>query len=244
MYTWKVMHLCDRQLRDINHKDILNNGLYRKCDTYKGGGGYDKFSNIYKIRTGQDSNYNEQFVVQLKGCPLRCPYCYVTVDGVHNGTYSLISTEQLVKDFNNSKLPVFHLMGGAPALYINYWKEILERLDKQTVFHSDLLLVEGEYPKDIIENLASYKNSLYAVSIKGYNAAEFRKNTNVELNEGLFWRNFDMIVDCGLPFYLTYTGMTKQSIESIKEIIIKRYGTEQILDDSFSIDIIKYEALK
>lgn len=243
MYNWKVMHLCDRQLRDINSKDILNNGLYRRCDTYKGGGGYDKFPNIYKMRAGQDGNYNEQFVVQLKGCPLRCPYCYVTVDGVHSGAYSLISTDQLIKDFNDSKLPVFHLMGGAPALYIDYWKEILDRLNAQDVFHSDLLLLEGEYSKDTIKALSSYKNSLYAVSIKGGNAAEFKKNTGVILNENLFWRNLDMVVDCGLPFYLTYTGMTDQSVEFFKNVVIKRYG-EQIINDSFAIQLVQYNALK
>lgn len=243
MYNWQVMHLCDRQLRDINANDILNNGLYRRCDTYKGGGGYDKFSDIYKNRTGQASNYNEQFVVQLKGCPLRCPYCYVTEDGVHSGEYSLISTDQLVKDFIDSKLPVFHLMGGAPALYIDYWKEILDKLDSKTVFHSDLLLVEGEYSKNVIKELANYKNSLYAVSIKGSNTTEFKNNTNVALNEELFWGNFDKIVDCELPFYLTFTGMTDQSIDSFKNTIVKKYG-EHILNDSFPIQLIKYEALK
>lgn len=243
MYKWNVMHLCDKQLRDINPKDILNNGLYRRCDTYKGGGGYDKFSNIYKTRTNKDGNYNEQFVVQLKGCPLRCPYCYVTVDGVHNGAYSLISTNQLVKDFNDSKLPVFHLMGGAPALYIDYWKEILERLDTQSVFHSDLLLLENIYSKKIISELANYNNSLYAVSIKGGNAEEFKKNTGIAFNEDLFWQNFDTIVECKLPFYLTFTGMTDYSVEFFNSIVVKRYG-KQILNDSFSIQLIKYEALK
>lgn len=212
MNKWKVMHLCDRQLMDINPKDILNNGLYRRCDAYRDGG-YDKFPNIYKTRTGQNGNYNEQFVVQLKGCTLRCPYCYVTADGVHNGVYSLVSTEQLIKDFYNSALPVFHLMGGAPAIYIDYWKEILERLDISIVFHSDLLLVEGKYSGDMVKDLSSYKNSLYAVSIKGGNADEFKKNTGVVLNKSLFWGNFDTVVDCGLPFYLTYTGMTDQSVE-------------------------------
>lgn len=243
MYKWQVMHLCERQKRDINPKDILNDGLYRRCNTYKGGGGYDKFPHIYEMRTGQKGNYNEQFVVQLKGCPLRCPYCYVTVDGVHHGEYSLISTEQLVKDFNNIKLPVFHLMGGAPALYIEHWKEILDKLDSGVVFHSDLLLVEGKYPGDTIKDLASYKNSLYAVSIKGGDAVEFKRNTGVELNERLFWDNFDTIVDCGLPFYLTYTGMTEQSTEYFKKLVTKRYD-KQVLRDSFSIQLIQYDALK
>jgi len=237
------MHLCDRQLRDVNPSDILNNGLYRRCDIYKGGGGYDKFSDIYKNRTGQVKECNEQFVVQLKGCPLRCPYCYVTEDGVHKGSYSLISTERLIKDFYDSNLSVLHLMGGAPALYINYWKEILERLEAQFVFHSDLLLVENEYSKRTIEELVKYPNSLYAVSIKGGTNEEFKKNTGVNLNEELFWKNFDIIVDCKLPFYITFTGMTGESIKLFKNILIQRYGNH-ILDDSFSINLINYEALK
>ncbi len=243
MYNWKVMHLCDKQLRDVNTGNILNNGLYRRCDTYKGGGGYDKFSDIYKNRTGQTKEYNEQFVVQLKGCPLRCPYCYVTKDGVHTGVYSEIPTKQLIKDFHNSNLPVLHLMGGAPALYINHWKEILEKLEPQFVFHSDLLLLESEYPKKTIEELAKYNNSLYAVSIKGGTNEEFKKNTGIDLNENLFWKNFNTIVDCKLPFYLTFTGMTEESTKLFKNILIQRYG-KHILDDSFSIRLIEYEALK
>ena len=38
-----------------------------------------------------------------------------------------------------SKLDVFHLMGGAPALYIEHWIEILEKLPENIPFHSDLL---------------------------------------------------------------------------------------------------------
>lgn len=243
MYNWQVMHLCDKQLRDINPTDILNNGLYRKCNTYKGGGGYDKFPAIYENRTNQKGNYNEQFVVQLKGCPLRCPYCYVTLDGVHNGEFSLISTDQLVKDFKDSKLPVFHLMGGAPALYIDYWHEILDQLNVDDAFHSDLLLLEGKYSRDIIEKLATYKNSLYAVSIKGSNNTEFKTNTGVDFNEKMFFNNLDIIVEYNLPIYLTFTGMSNESIDVFKKVVVQRYG-ESILKDSFAIQLVKYEALK
>lgn len=237
------MHLCEKQLRDVNPKDILNNGLYRRCNTYKGGGGYDKFSEIYINRTGQIGEFNEQFVVQLKGCPLRCPYCYVTEGGVHTGLYSEIPTKQLIKDFYDSSLYVLHLMGGAPALYIDHWKEILEKLESRFVFHSDLLLVESEYSRQTIEELAKYNNSLYAVSIKGGSDEEFKRNTGVVFNKNLFWKNFDTVVECKLPFYLTFTGMTEENTILFKNIVIKRYG-EHILDDSFSIKLINYDALK
>ncbi len=247
MYYWQVMHLCERQLRDVDPNDILNNGLYRKCDIYKGGGGYDKFAQIYQNRNGILSGLNKQFVVQLKGCPLRCPYCYVTVDGVHKGKCSLIETEQLVKDFIDSELKVFHLMGGAPALYIDYWDLILRDIPEGSVFHSDLLLVEQEYKIETLEKLMSYNNALYAVSIKGSNGSEFQNNTGTIFNEDLFWDNFDKIVEVGLPFYLTFTGMSNDSVYYFNKLCNRRYGKQlcdHILRDSFSIKLIKYDALK
>ena len=48
-----VVPLCEAQLMDVNPLDILNNGLYRKCNTYKGGGGYDKFPEIYNAKIGR-----------------------------------------------------------------------------------------------------------------------------------------------------------------------------------------------
>lgn len=40
---WPVVPLSEGQLKDVNPADILEEGLYRKCDTYRGGGGYDQF---------------------------------------------------------------------------------------------------------------------------------------------------------------------------------------------------------
>lgn len=36
-FKWPVMPLCKAQLQDINPDDVLNGGLYRRCNTYKGG---------------------------------------------------------------------------------------------------------------------------------------------------------------------------------------------------------------
>ena len=243
MYKWQIMHLCEKQLRDINPNDILNGGLYRRCDIYKGGGGYDKFEEIYRRRTGATGNYNEQFVVQLKGCPLNCPYCYVTDEGVRNGKCSQVDTVQLVNDFKESGFPVFHLMGGAPALYIDHWKELIIMLGPDVVFHSDLLLVEQAYNKETISALSKYHNCLYAVSIKGKDEREFHKNTGKYFNYSMFWRNFDLLYSCDFPFYLTFTGMPEESVAEFKETIEKRYG-KAVLEDSFSIDLVEYEALK
>jgi len=98
MFKWPVVPLCRAQLQDVSPIDILNDGLYRKCNTYKGGGGYDKFPAIFERRFGPAPNLHDQFVVQLAGCPLRCPYCYVTEAGVH-GKSRRISTNSLVAAF-------------------------------------------------------------------------------------------------------------------------------------------------
>ena len=239
--TWEVMPLCAAQLLDVNPQDILNNGLYRRCNTYKGGGGYDQFPGIYQKRNGYMEGLNNQFVVQLKGCPLDCPYCYVTRAGIW-GNSQRVSTEELLQAFKDSKCIVFHLMGGAPALYVDSWHEILEGLNSG-VFHSDLLLVEGEYKSETIHQLSAFKNTLYAISIKGSTPEEFYTNTRRKLNEGLFWRNLDVVVSQGLPFYFTYTGLSIDSINSFSEKVVDRYQNPSLLDDQFSIELKHYKAL-
>jgi uncharacterized Fe-S cluster-containing radical SAM superfamily protein len=238
MHRWKVVPLCDRQLKDVNPADVLDNGNFRKCNVYKGGGGYDRFPDICEKRLGK--RYNNQFVAQLYGCVLKCPYCYVTQDGIW-GPYKEFTSEELVKKFKESGQDVFHLMGGAPAIYIDHWKDIVRLLPESKVFHSDLLLVERDYTHTDIISIVN-DNCLYAVSIKGGNEKEFFKNTECKLDKIRFYKNFDILVNHGVNFYLTFTGMTDDSIDVMKFELVKRYG-EKVLNDSFSIDLIEYEAL-
>lgn len=244
MYLWRVMKLCKNQLLDINKKDILNEGLYRLCNTYKSGGGYDRFSSICKDVFNLEGDYNTQFVVQLRGCPLKCWYCYVTQDGVNGEDFVDINTKTLVMNFMKSGAKVFHLMGGAPALYIENWYEILDMLkDTDYVFHSDLLLIEKEYSKDVLYKLATYNNSLYAVSIKGILPGDFYSNTMVEFNEELFYKNFDSVVESCIKFYLTFTNIDPYRKRLFVDKIIKRYGYE-IMKYSFDINLVWYNALE
>lgn len=241
MYEWKVVPLCERQLRDVNPDDVLQGGLYRRCNIYKGGGGYDKFEAIYKKRFGFEGPLNEQFVVQLKGCPLKCPYCYVTQEGI-NGMHVLVDTDVLVDDFIATGYPVFHLMGGAPALYLEQWPELLDMLPDNAVFHSDFLLQEGSYSRSVCRQIAKHKNQLHAVSIKGATYEEFLKNTGVPWQIDLLWSNLDVLVEEGVPFYITYTGMPQTSIAIFEDCVTSRYGAS-VLEDSFNIDIVHYNAL-
>ena len=214
--NWDVVPLCKAQLQDVNPNDILNNGLYRKCNTYKGGGGYDKFPEIYNARFGVNrTDLNNQFVVQVRGCPLRCPYCYVTEEGI-TGKPVKVSSTQLVTDFKQSGCSVFHLMGGAPALHLKKWPDLLKHF-KDEVFHSDFLCLEGEYDIDVLRELSYYENALYAISIKGGTPEEFKKNTATDFNEALFRKNLEALFNAGLYCYFTFTGMTPETIELFKE---------------------------
>lgn len=235
--NWDVVPLCKAQLQDVNQSDILNEGLYRKCNTYKGGGGYDKFPDIFNKRFGCNrTDLHNQFVVQVKGCPLHCPYCYVTDAGV-NGKSVQVSSKKMANDFRSSGCSVFHLMGGAPALYLEKWPDLQKELNG-AIFHSDFLCLEGEYDESVLSELSQYENSLYAISIKGYTEEEFERNTATKYNKALFERNLERLAKVGLYCYFTFTGMTPENIQKFKDEHKGYY-----FDDSFAIDIIHYNAI-
>jgi pyruvate-formate lyase-activating enzyme len=241
-YRWSVVPLCKKQLRDVNPKDILENGLYRTCDTYKSGGGYDKLPQILEKRLGL-TGYNTQFVVQLYGCVFDCPYCYVTADGVY-GSPTLVETDELVAAFKRSGAPVFHLMGGSPAIYLFRWGELIDKLseeDPKAIFHSDLLLHESLYGYEELSAIAK-PNTIYAVSIKGFDSESYYQNTGSELNSSLVVHNLRRLREtAGLNYYLTFTGLTDEEMKRAVEFF---FIEEDQLADSFNINLIKYEALK
>ena len=231
-----------RQLRDVREEDIL--GDFRLCETYRGGGGYDQFPRIFKRRTKSalgDTDLSKQFVVQLYGCPLDCPYCYVTRDGVF-GRYVEYSTKELIEAFETSGTNVFHLMGGAPAIYLEHWSEVVEQLPEYAIFHSDLMLIEGLYDVDWLSKI-NRPNVLLAVNIKGVTQEDFMRNTRRRLDWAMFWKNLDTVVQSKVNFYFTFTNPDKNYMDDFKLELIKRHGSK-ILEDSYTIDLVKYDALK
>lgn len=236
---WLVVPLCDKQLRDVMASDILNEGLYRKCNTYHSGGGYDELPHILKSRRMFISD--KQFVVQLAGCPFCCPYCYVTPDGI-NGKSVEVSTERLIADFKASGQDIFHLMGGAPALYIENWGVLIKKLEQINckVFHSDLMLVECKYTDSILQSIES-DIAIHAVSIKGFSQESYLKNTGTQVDINLMRYNLKQLSRSNVNYYITFTGMTEEEVQrAIKWLEI----TDEQLRDSFSIQLIKYKALE
>lgn len=228
---FKVVPICPKQGKDVRPEHVLFNGKYRLCDTYSGGGGYDQFGRIYKKRFGT-LPHPVQFVVQLHGCPLKCSYCYVTPDGVH-GDYEATYTDTLITDFTGihktKHIDVFHLMGGAPALYLEHWMILARHISSMgCIFHSDFLGVEMPYKREWIQNLPG----LHAVSIKN------PKDVGVPYNVELLMYNLKMLLTSNVQFYLTFTGEP-----ALRDKIEAKFGSN-ILLDSFCIDIKKYKALE
>lgn len=216
--TIPVVPLCPRQLRDVRQEDILFGGLARKCDTYRGGGGYDKFNDIYTARFGKVV-LQTQFVVQTYGCPFSCPYCYVTPEGIW-GDPVYVPEAELLRMYRDTSLDVFHLMGGAPAQYLSHWPALSNAV---TVFHSDFLLVEQVYDPTLLSEVAG----LHAVSFKTFTP-----------DTPLVARNIEALLNSNISFYVTFTG------EPVwRERLIARYG-KAMLKDSFVIPIQRYSALE
>lgn len=244
---WPVVPICEAQRQDIAPEHLFEGGLYRYCDTYKGGGGYDQFPKIFAKRNGwNEFGLNDQFVVQLKGCPFKCPYCYVTPSGV-NGEHILVSTDNMVKAYRNSGCSVFHLMGGAPAIYMNQWPELIDTLARSGafIFHSDFVLYEGEsiYDEGVLHELSERKHDcLYAVSIKGGSWAEYLNNTGVNVRMFKIWRNLELLIKHEIPFYMTFTGMSKESTEKFCMRVVDMFGPK-CLEDAFNIGLVHYKAL-
>lgn len=248
-YKWKVVPLSHGQLTDINEQDIVENGLYRICDIYKGGGGYDRFTHYLKRKYKLNpNNHHKQFIVQLFACPLDCPYCYVTRQGVW-GDFVEKTTDEIVYSFLSTELRVFHLMGGAPALYMTHWVSLIKELYKNmpnVIFHSDFMLCENYYNEGVLKTLKNSKCcQLYAINIKGLTPKEWQLNTRKEFDSDRFWYNWLLLQELKIPCYITFTGVKRKGLPEFWELA-KDKGIDINFwkDKSYVIPIINYNAIK
>lgn len=244
---WKVAKLSPGQMRDVRTEDVLNDGWFRKCETYRGGGGYDKFPIIAERRLGV--RHHLQFIVQLFGCHLDCPYCYVTRRGVW-GEFKRFSTADLVAAFRQAHeahgVTVFHLMGGAPALQLRHWPDLLDTLrtlDFEWVFHSDMLLTEGPYSEDILRALADPTKCLFAVDVKGLTQQEHLANTRKPFREDMFWENLERVEAAAVPYYVTFTNVAAAPAFWRRFADLWPERVAEARRDAFDIDLIDYKAI-
>ena len=247
---WKIVPLSPGQLLDVDPADILENGVYRKCDTYRGGGGYDHLPKIAEQR--RFKRYHKQFVVQLHGCDLDCPYCYVTREGVWGKPVHRTSG-QMVKAFLASGQDTFHLMGGAPALQLAHWPELIEQLldrsdllSNPPLFHSDFTLTEQVYDVEVLRKINKFwPYCLFAVNVKGVTTQQWKENTRKEPQWERFSDNLRRLVDYGIPFYITFTGLDEESQELFWHLYGGKLGWQLDWQRkwAYNIELIDYEAM-
>jgi organic radical activating enzyme len=244
---WKVVPMSPGQLLDVRTEDLVCGGHFRLCDTYRGGGGYDQLPKICSALLGE-SGHNRQFVVQLYGCTLDCPYCYVTREGVW-GDYIEYSTQELIDIFLSTEASVFHLMGGAPGMYLRKWPEIIAGLSKcvrsRWLFNSDLLLNESTYSESAIEAI-KHPRAVYAVDIKGLTPLEYKYNTRKSFNEELMWKNIITLEKIRPQYYFSFTNVHKSNIDSFWAAFKRLFGEERYEHHrtyAFTIDLINYNAM-
>lgn len=231
-FKWPLIPLCRRQMKDVHKDAVWGNGLYHLWDT--NAGHHDEFPQVAKKRGIKGKDLNMQFVVQVKGCPLRCEYCNVTKKGVH-GDATIADPVEIMVNFKESTCKVFHLSGGAPAIYLEHWRELAERIPANKIFHSDFILVEREYKPEWLQGLDK-KNFLFAVNLKS------QKHLGINFDWPLALYNLSLLRDAGMNYYVTFTGMTNKEYEFYIRWMVN-CGFGDCLRDSFRIPIKQYRSM-
>lgn len=148
----------------------------------------------------------------------------MTEEGIH-GVPTHVSSKTIIDAYKKTGVEVFHLMGGAPAYYINHWPELINDVD---IFHSDMLLVEQHYDGSVLKDI---RMGLYAVSIKSPEIY-----TEAQIN--MLFKNLEKVVSSGIDFYLTITGEDTALSDDVLNCVPKN-----IADGVIRIKIRDYKSL-
>lgn len=180
----------------IQMEDVLRSGLEihndfaRTCTVAKGDPPASPIGDttpwILEKRYGHSwKHWNRQFVVQVAGCPLECPYCYI--DNLSAGM--AITIEEMISWYREFRyrvheLNIFHFMGGCPGAHAHYWPIIRQELDEagfeDSVLVTDAILVE-EWAYGIKPWIHIPNRTLVLVCIKGTSFSNFEANTGRNL---------------------------------------------------------------
>ena len=228
----------------VSHDDIA-----RICTVVKEKNAYDDRGDkspyrMAEIFGGDWKDYNNHFIIQVAGCPLKCPYCYVDNLKANLSMNAdelvdkFVEFKKIVEPKFNIKLNVFHFMGGAPALYCEFWEELRNSLDnhglKEVVLFSDVILVENHFSKKKPWEFLNLHHFILTGCLKGTNEDNFKKNTGFHLFEQSLKELENYLT--AKNFYLTLIGFDERDLSQIYKIIPK----ERI---DF-LNIINYEVTK
>lgn len=225
----KIVPFCKKQLLDIRPEDIVSPYI-RKCDISRAMNGVDKFTDAYEKRFGIRP-HNVHYIAQTYGCSRSCGYCYVTHEGIWGSPNTYIKhviAYHIFKDLRPSapENTVYHLMGGAPAFWINDWLDVWYGLPDTGIFHSDFLLNEMLYEahERTFDQLKKHDRQLHAVGLK-----EQRSWSKLELV------NLEFLQRSGLPFYLTFTGCIDH--QRVAKALLAPYVNHDLLEEMYNIPI-------
>lgn len=199
MYIIPISKIGPIQLIDVEHSlKEIHNKFFRTCTVYQEDLHLNKWSSsigdttptrMVKLYGKDEQHWNRHFIVQVAGCPFRCPYCYV--DNLNIDTH--MSAEQLVDAYLTFKvlapdIHVFHLMGGAPGRYCWFWQQIRDEMDSKGL-QDDVLLSNVILVEDYIYGSRPWKDIpisgrfLLNVCLKGTGFLNFKLNTG----KNMFW---------------------------------------------------------
>lgn len=235
------------QLKDIEDSSeiVLYDDFARICTVVKPGRGIGDCSpyRMAEMFGGKWQDYNNQYVIQVAGCPLDCRYCYV--DNLREDiSWTAISVVENFKAFRwdlaqfHESVNVLHFMGGAPGVYCDFWRELREELDfrgcENVILFSDVIFVENCTHNVRPWSCMDLDKFIVAGCLKGTNRWNFRYNTGTDLFD-LAMTEMRMYL-CHDNFYLTLIGYDTQDLFTIYSLV-----------DSRRVDllnIVEYEATK
>ncbi len=186
------------QLRDVENSTglVYHDEYYRLCEVVKSDKAFDNRGDCSPYRMaslfgGDWRDYNYHFIVQVAGCPLSCPYCYVDnfkIDlqiSIAALVNDFVEFREMIRSLYSIDVRVFHLMGGAPAVYAECWPEIRHALDalgqEDVILFSDVVFVENRYFGKQPWDYLGLDMFVLTGCLKGVNDKNFYLNTGRDM---------------------------------------------------------------
>lgn len=227
----------DIQMEDVCNSSgaALSNGLGRICTVVKPDRAFDDRGDTAPQRMAKEfggkwQDYNQHYILQVAGCPLKCWYCYV--DNLQPDVE--MDADEVVYDFYyhrrqaqkcviNGDVNVLPLMGGDPGKYAPFWPELRRAMNRsgldQTILFSDVVFVENHvYGVKPWEHM-DLPNFMLTGCLKGTNRENFRENAGVDLFDQSL-RELEKYADKP-NFYLSLINEDEKDLPRILSIIPK-----------------------
>lgn len=243
-----ISKIGELQRKDIEDSSgiVLYDDYARICTVVKPNGGIGDRSpyRMAEMFGGEWQDYNNQYVIQVAGCPLDCPYCYV--DNLEEDTYwTAVSVVENFLAFRwqfraeyHESLKVLHFMGGAPGIYCAFWPELRAEMDlcglENVILFTNVILVEWRLRGVLPWHFMTLHNFVVEGCLKGTSRKNFIRNTRCDLFEDAVSELREYVPYEN--FYLTLINYDKDGLSRVYRLI-----DDQRVD---FLEVVEYEATK